>query len=558
MTSSSSAPTVERNFLRQPAALTAILLTIFAVGSHLYFQLHAGGLWRDEVNLLNLSAHSSLSDLAKDSFPVLMPVLVKFWTALGLGRDDGLLRLLGLTIGLGGVGGLWLAARQAGRSVPLVSLVLFGLNSTVITFGDSLRAYGLGGLMIIYTVAAVWFFLKKPDWWRAGLLTLAAVLSVQTLFHNAVLIGAICAGGVLVGLRRKNWLVTGQIIFAGTVAAISLLPYAANIFAAQKSSVVLRTGFSWGRFWDDVMIDFGFPHQPYLYVWVFLALFVVGLGIKSWFVKPALVAAPESTLSVIEMRLFAGATLLLATIGFLLFLWFTAMPGQPWYFLPLMALAAVCLDTALSTLPKLARQGILAGAIITALLALPVAKRDLNYRFTNLDAWAQALQATAKPEDFIVIVPWFCGITLDHYFKGSTPWNTIPPMTDHTTHRYDLVREQLQRTNVMQPVLAKLRATLQAGHRVWLLAPRGALQIPVSGNPPPADLPLAPLPKTGWADEPYAVVWAGQAMQCLSTYSCEFRLVSNPDASPQIAENLELFLAEGCLPLTGGTNSHAQ
>jgi hypothetical protein len=131
-------------------------------------------------------------------------------------------------------------------------------------------------------------------------------------------------------------------------------------------------------------------------------------------------------------------------------------------------------------------------------------------------------------------------------------------MTDHTTHRYDLVREQLQRTNVMQPVLAKLRATLQAGHRVWLLAPRGALQIPARGNQPPTDLPPAPLPTTGWADEPYAVVWAGQAMQCLSTYSCEFRLVSNPDASPQIAENLELFLAEGCLPLTGGTNSHAQ
>ena len=558
MTSSSPAPTVERNFLRQPAALAAIFLTVLAVGFHLYFQLHAGGLWRDEVNLLNLSAHSSLNDLAKDSFPVLMPLLVKFWTAIGLGREDSLLRLLGLCIGLGGLGGLWLAARQAGRSVPLVSLVLFGLNSTVITFGDSLRAYGLGSLMIIYTVAAVWFFLKKPDWSRTVLLALATTLSVQALFHNAVLVGAICLGAMTICWRRNDWLAGGKVLLAGAIAAISLLPYAANIFAAQKSSVVLRTGFSWGRFWDDVMIDFGFPHQPYLYVWAFLALFVVGLGIKSWFVKPALVAAPETILSVTEMQLFAGATLLLAASGFLLFLWFTAMLGQPWYFLPLMALAAVCLDTALSTLPKLARHGILAGVIITALLALPVAKRDLNYRFTNLDNWAQALKATAKPEDFIVIVPWFCGITLDHYFKGSTPWSTIPPITDHTTHRYDLVREQLQRTNVMQPVLTKMRATLLAAHRVWLLAPRGALQIPARGNQPPTDLPPAPLPTTGWADEPYAVVWAGQAMQCLSTYSCEFRLVNNPDANPQIAENLELFLAEGCLPVTSGTNTHAQ
>ncbi len=558
MTPPSPAPTAERSFWRQPDWLTAILLTALITGFHFYFLLNAGGFWRDEVNLINLSAHNSLGELAKDSFPVLMPLVVKFWTAIGLGHDDVLLRLLGLVIGLGSLGGLWLAARLAHGSPPLLSLALLGLNSTVITFGDSLRAYGLGSFLIIATLVAAIFFLRQPSWARTAWLALGAVLSVQTLFHNAVLVGAICLGASAVCVRRKHWRAVGQIIFAGAVAAVSLLPYASNLMASKASTEVLRTGFSWLRFWDDVTIDFGFPGRLYVFVWALLALLVIGLGLAAVTQNSGARVKTEAVVAAAELRLFTGATLLFAAGGFLLFLWLTAMPGQPWYFLPFMALAAVCLDMTLPTLPKLARQIFLAGTIATALFAWPVAKRDLNYRFTNLDTWSQALNTTAKPQDFIVIVPWFCGLTLDHYFKGATPWSTIPPIADHTTHRYDLVREQLQRTNVMQPVLAQMRASLAAGWRVWLLAPRGALQIPAPGNPPPTDLPPAPLPDSGWADEPFAIVWAGQAMQFLSTHSRSFGLVNNPATSQHIAENMELFLAEGWRTATSTTNADAK
>src|SRR5882724_2550404 len=168
MTQSSIAPSAPKKFLRQPVWFAALLITVIIVGLHFYFLVHAGGFWRDEVNLINLAGRHSVSDMAQDSFPVLMPLTVKVWSAITPGQDDVYLRLLGIFIGLGIIPGLWLASWTTRRSPPLIGLVLVGLNSTFISYGDSLRAYGLGSLMIVFTFAAAAMFLKKTSWQRAG------------------------------------------------------------------------------------------------------------------------------------------------------------------------------------------------------------------------------------------------------------------------------------------------------------------------------------------------------------------------------------------------------
>ncbi len=199
------APPAEINFLRQPGWLAAILLTAIIAGLHFYFLLHAGGFWRDEVNLVNLANSHSLAAMKKDSFPILMPLLVSGWSALGLARNDLSLRLLGMLIGLGVPAALWVAAWSARRPPPLLGLALFGFNSTLIVFGDSLRAYGLGCVLIMLTAAAV-ALLRQPSWLRTGWLALLAILSVQALYHNAVLVGAICLGAWMVCWRKKTGL----------------------------------------------------------------------------------------------------------------------------------------------------------------------------------------------------------------------------------------------------------------------------------------------------------------------------------------------------------------
>ena len=131
----------------------------------------------------------------------------------------------------------------------------------------------------------------------------------------------------------------------------------------------------------------------------------------------------------------------------------------------------------------------------TALIAIPVAQRDLNARrFTNVDVLARRIIMEASPEDFVVVTPWYCGISFDHYFKSLTPWATLPPLTDHSVHRYDLVRIQMQNTNAIQPVLEQIATTLRSGHRVWVVSEAGLMGVPEPGTPSPYNLPAPPLP----------------------------------------------------------------
>jgi hypothetical protein len=179
------------------------------------------------------------------------------------------------------------------------------------------------------------------------------------------------------------------------------------------------------------------------------------------------------------------------------------------------------------------------------MISFPIARRDLDYRFTNIDGWARGLMAEASPQDFVVVTPWFCGISFEHYFKSSTPWTTLPPLSDYSAHRYDLVQIQMEKSNAMQPVLDEIASTLRSGHRVWVLAITGLVKIPDPKKPPPPDLPPPPLPETGWANDPYEYVWTSQVTHFLGRHSHQFGRVKNPGAGVPTAEDMDLFLAEG-------------
>ncbi len=537
------APSTDQISLRQPAWLAAILLTAAIAGLHFYFLLHAGGFWRDEVNLINLAHSSSLAGMEKDSFPILMPLLVRGWSALGLGHHDLTLRLLGTLIGLGIPAALWLAAWQARRSPPLLGLALFGCNSTLIVFGDSLRAYGLGCLLIMLTAIAAVAQLRQPSWRRTGWLALLATLSVQTLYHNAILVAAICLGASAVCWRKKNGRAAAQVFLAGLVAALALLPYAAGLIAGQKSAAVIRTGLKSWRFFAAFQDALGFPLGQYVYAWALLAAALIFLAIKT--VCRTAKNSAEAGDAAGDLRFFAGTTVLFAFVGYVLFLRLAAFPSQSWYLLPLLALAAVGFETGLPDARGKMRAGFFGLVAATALIAMPTANRDLHTRFTNVDTWAAELNTAAAPGDYVVIVPWFCGIAFNHYFKGEAAWTTLPPLADYTTHRYDLVQLQIQNTNAIQPVLARIVATLQRGQRVWILAGTGWMDVPDPGTTAAASLPPAPLEKSGWSETPYTMVWVSQVAHLLGDHASQFARAKNPTAGKQIIENTELFLAEG-------------
>lgn len=585
----------------------ALLVTALAVGLHVYFWQQAGGLWRDEVNLVNLAKLDSLRAMSRDSFPVLMPLVVRGWDWLGPGKSDAGLRLLGMLIGLGLPAALWLAAWKFHRSPPLVGVALLALNGTVIVFGDSLRAHGLGSLLILLTAVAACWFMAKPSRGRATVWTLLAVASVQTLFHNSIFIAAICAGTWAVCIRRKDLRAALKVLLVGLVAAASLLPYVSNFIALNNSAGSLRTGVEPGRLRAMFDTAFGFPMDQCRWLWIILTITLViagiiaaGLRFKStgnlttapkfltsrltmpvvaavaaagflwfapspgtrWWIFVLLALAtiwldrqlfsprepaphvPAQDISG-DLSLFGGVTLLLAFAGFAGFLWYAALPTEQWYFIPLLALAAGCFELGLPVRGhvRAAVFGFSAMLLAAASLVIFSDQRVVNWRFTNVDLLSKQLEANIQPGDFVMVNPWYCGITFGRYCPDTIEWETIPPVSDHTLARYDLIHAQMQKPHAIQPLLERAEVALRAGHRVWLV---GVMDEFKPGGTAPADLPPPPLEHSGWSDRPYTHNWILQVNQFLSNHGREFSLVyETPAGHLNFMENLQLHRIEG-------------
>jgi hypothetical protein len=528
--------------------LLAVLASLAAAGLHFVFLAHAGGFWRDEVNTLNLAASNSLGAMANDSFPILMPLLVRGWLALGGGGSDISLRCLGVVIGVGLLASFWLVAWEAKRSVPILSLALCGLNSTIIVYGDSLRAFGLGSLMAVVLVVAMGSYLRKPSWSRAVCLASIMVLCVKTLFQNVIFAGAICAGGWVVCWRRRSWAPAATILLIAFIAAFSLLPYLSTIARLSLTSpssgiATLRTEFRLATVLHSLSIAAGFPLKQYVFAWGFFALVALAFAVMAWRTGSSASPARSEQDQVGDGQFLAATTLLAGIVGFAVFLWWAALQTQPWYFLPPMALAAACFELGLPPMRGPAYWSFLTFVALTTLLSVPACWTAVQTRFTNVDLVARRVGTEAATEDLIVVAPWTRGISFARYFVPQTPWQTVPPLEDHSTHRYDLLQKQTQSSSAMRPLFQQIAATLQHGHRVWVI---GTMDLPLVPAAIPSYLDPPPLQHTGWSAGPYVRRWTTQAAQFIRNHSRRFvEIPMNISQAINPNEELGIWVAEG-------------
>jgi len=525
-----AAPPVARQSGWSAEWVLAIMLTAAIILIHLYFLNHAGGLFRDEVNSLNL-ARGAWSQMTHDAFPVCFPLLLRAWSGLGLAGTDLALRSFGVLISLCLTAAFWLAASWLRREPPLWSLVLAGLNAWMIYYGAWLRAYGLGSGMIALCAGAAWLFLERPGrktWW---LFALAATLSVQTLYQNTALVAAICAGACVVCLHRKEIKLAGGIFLGGLTAAVSLLPYWGIIAGMPMAASPLRLDFDRVIAFNGLNTVLAFPLPQFFWLWCGLAGLVVLLGTAGLFSKRWN-----------DRSLFAAVTLISGVAAYVAFLWVANFPVQPWYFLPLVALVAVTLEASLPRLTGRFRAPLWGGVLAAALLSALFAVRVLDYRFTNVDQLAKKANALAGRQDLVVVAPWQYGITFGHYFTNPCPWTSVPPIADHAGERYDLLLAQMQNTNAMVPVLAGVGAALRSGRSVWIAG--GIAE--ASGTNAPASPPFPPLPHTGWNETPYRFSWNSQLGWFIRRHSLDIECLdagTNEDVNP--IEQLPLYKVTG-------------
>lgn len=484
-----------------------VAATLAAVWLHVVFLTHAGALWRDEVNGLHLATLFSPGQMWRmlryDSFPALFPAVVRCWTACGLGGSDLGLRLLGFGVGLSILGLVWLNARVLGSRLPLVSLGLLAANATLLRAGDWLRGYGLGCVFILLSLPLIWSLMKAPGLKRFGAAALAAVLSVQCLYQNGFLLFTICLAGCFVCFRCDQNKAALMVLGVGAVAAVSLLPYAGVLTLSQRWRMVQQTGVNASAAWSSLAGALGDPMAWQAVPWIALSLVVAVRGVVG-------MGASErrKRVGAEDLPLFAGIVIALGGMVFVICILMARLGTQPWYWLPPMVVTAVCIDAALGDWLDRCRGWRLALVVLMVFVPLGASVKLAKYRQTSIDLIAARLREQAKPDDLVLVVPWYFGVTFNHYYHGAAPWITLPAMSDLRIHRYDLLKEKLTATAPIKPVLDRIAQTLAAGNRLWIV---GTLPAPAPDETGPPDLPPAPEGPQGWFDVPYSQVWGRQA-----------------------------------------------
>ena len=518
--------------------------TLVGAGLQVVYFTHAGALWRDETGGVQLATLPAFSEtwrmLTHDGFPVFFLALVRAWSALGLGASDAGLRLLGLLIGFGVLGAMWLNARIMGFRLPFISLGLLAANVTVVIWGDSLRAYGCGSLFILITLGLVWKLVQAPG--RASFLmaTVAAILSVQTLFQNAFLVLAACIAGWVVCARHRQWKTAVLVFGVGLLAGASLIPYIPSIIESQSWFILAKVGFDFGRAWNNLTLAGGsFADWPFG-IWLGLMVLALGTGGAAlWKRNDKMRIGRE------DLPIFGASALAAGIAGFLVFIRISEFETEPWYFLPLLIFATTAMDATLTN--WCCRFRVWPAVFLVFLICLfsPVTWQCAGHRQTNIDLIAAELQNRARPGDFIVVYPCHCGITFDRYYKGRIPWTTLPALTDHRFHRFDLLKEKLCEASPIKPELERAAQTLASGHTLWLVI-ESPDATPVKTEP--ADPPRAPIPNVRWPwwEGYYTSVWKQQLEYMVATHAGQREEIPvKPEIYINNYEKLSLIKASG-------------
>jgi hypothetical protein len=483
----------------------------------------------------------SLSEIARnfqhEAFPMLFPATVRAYIS-AFGASDLALRSFGVAIGVGLLGALWFAARSTYRGAPLLSTTLLGLNGTFLVWGTSVRGYGLGCILIILAFASFVRVFAEPSRTRIALAALASLAAVQCLLYNLVLIIAIALSASAVALLRRE--ARQIIIYLGILALclLSFVPYIGPYSSGSAWSVVVEFPVTTRLLWRQFNAALGNPHPTFAILWH--VAFVALVCLTTW--KICSRRADRSPQR--QLLLFGLFVAIVSLGGYYAFLQLLSYLPRSWYYLALIALGAVTLDSLAGALSN--QYWLRVGRIIFAVVAIAVLPFNvwskLNERQTNIDRIADKLSQSAAASDLIVVAPWQYGISFGRYYHGRTPWTTLPTIADLRVHRYDLFREKMLSRNAIDDVRDQVRQTLSSGHRVWMV---GGVSLPAAGQLPRV-LPAPPDASVGWDNVAYSQSWLEQLSVYLRDHSTRGQTVDvSSGAVINQFENVPLVVVEG-------------
>ena len=492
--------------------------------------------------MVQLAQMPTVGDIAHnfqhEAFPPLFPLIVRGYITV-FGSTDAALRLFGFCVGCLVVGAFWISARLFGNNLPLLGLALLSLKTTFFVWGTTIRGYGLGSAMIVLVFGYVGSLFLRTRRRHIIAAALVCIFAVQILLYNSVLLVAIGAAVLcilLVERRSRQAFVVAAIC---TLALVFLLPYIPAYLRARDWNILVRGWPTSYSLWKHFEVALGNPGYSIPALWYAIAVGLVGLFIFRLYKNRE--AKPPSRL--IWFGLLTSIFAIIGCYGFLRVLSYTT---SAWYYLAFSCVIAAALDLIASVLCtanwlRVARLTVATGALVLAPFADWSA---INERQTNVDLAAETVTAGAAPTDLIVVVPWQFGIPFNRYYRGSAPWMTIPNITDHRVHRYDLFKVKMVSDHPIDDLTDAIRDTLVAGSRVWFV---GGFYLP-RPEEGPMILPPAPASRFRWDNRAYTAAWWQQLSVFAVMHASKADIVPLPQSSSVRINELEqtsLSVAEG-------------
>ena len=521
-----------------------LAITMSAVALWLLFvrAMHAGGIWRDEANSAQVAVLPTLHDiwnnLAFDSFPLLFNLVLHTYVDL-FGTSDVALRAFGVAVGALMVAVAWWNARASGAGVPLIFLAFVGTNATWLVSGISARGYGAGTMAILVAFGLAANLVTRPNRKTLLIFAIVCLAAVHLVYFNIALLAAMCAGMVAVFVVRKRLDFAIAIVAIVAVCVVSWTPYLQMLASLDWRVVV--TAAAQVSIWH-MLIKFGTAVGnstiALALIWfaLVLTLLVAGAG-------NVISSLRQSSPARLQPLLFPVSTALGALVTQYLVLRAVGYSPPPRYFLGLFVIMTAAAESVLSVFARLdwirATRCAFAAAIflISSITAWP----QLTQRQTNIDIVARTLQHDAAPNDLIVVDREPVGVSFNWYYRGNTPWETVPIITDHRFQRDDLVKAKMIEPGPVRDLENEIANTLRTAGRVWLVHdPKQANQ-----NGPLAPLTQAPDPRAGWNEWAYREAWAHEIMLFLENHSESMRVALPSLPNDGAAENMTVYLVQG-------------
>ncbi len=492
------------------------------------------------MSTIHLANQPSYSELLKhlhlDSAPALYPSVLRLWSSIHFEQQDIGLRLLGFILTLVTLGIIWTNVQSLTSCPPILTLTLLGCHGIVLDTLGSIKPYGLGLVFILLAINAFWKVITSERLSTFFYATAISILAVQTLYQNAVFVFILAVAAISVKCFTRNWKGAIRIALVGFLTVLSLLPYIGILKESQEWRHLNTIDLNTEVLLTSISTLFSHRNSRLLIIWVVIIVGGLFAAIRIFFMAPRTrYLSPQKALMLYVLLAMSGGI-----VGYILFLKMAGRMVQPWHAALLLALVAYCLEViyAQTLILRWCRLGI---AFLTVIILIPNSLSYVSYRRTNIDLIAHYLEKVANKDDFIIVNPWFCGITFKQYYRGDTGWTTVPPIKDLSIHRYDLFKEQMMLSEPLNPILSAIEKTLKRGNSVWFVDNLNFL----SQNNDLSKLPLIPKSKMVPEDVAYSMIWTVQVSHYIRNHSTHTEKVLLPLNQEINFEKLEISMLRG-------------